>query len=91
MADEVKTRTHGFDHVGLSVATLQARGSSFSHAAVNRAYGGLDLTSLYPCFVCEDGRGGSPVESWRLVSGVRKLLIGESWNPSPPSPDAASS
>jgi hypothetical protein len=26
-------------------------------------YGGLDLTSLSPCFVCEDGHCGPPVET----------------------------
>src|SRR5258708_10528647 len=39
-------------------------------------YGGLDLTSLSPCFVCEDGHCGPPVEAGASCEAFANLLLG---------------
>src|SRR3984893_19194742 len=39
-------------------------------------YGGLDLTSLSPCFVCEDGHYGPPVEAGASCQAFANLLLG---------------
>src|SRR6476469_5019904 len=39
-------------------------------------YGGLDLTSLSPCFVCEDGHCGPPVEAGASCQAFANLLLG---------------
>src|SRR5712692_3729015 len=39
-------------------------------------YGGLDLTSLSPCFVCEDGYCGPPVEAGASCQAFANLLLG---------------
>src|SRR5882724_12238853 len=38
--------------------------------------GGLDLTSLSPCFVCEDGHCGPPVEAGASCQAFANLLLG---------------
>src|SRR5229473_1105458 len=39
-------------------------------------YGGLDLTSLSPCFVCEDEHCGSPVEAGASCQAFANLPLG---------------
>ena len=39
-------------------------------------YGGLDLTSLSPCFVCEDGHCGPPVEVAASCEEFANFLLG---------------
>src|SRR5882724_11297038 len=39
-------------------------------------YGGLDLTSLSPCFVCEDGHCGPPVEAGASCQAFADLSLG---------------
>ena len=41
-------------------------------------YGGLDLTSLSPCFVCEDGHCGPPVEAGASCQAFANFLLGNS-------------
>src|SRR5882762_9671988 len=38
--------------------------------------GGLDLASLSPCFVCEDGHCGSPVEAGGACQPIANHLLG---------------
>src|SRR5258705_5964170 len=38
--------------------------------------GGLDLTSLSPCFVCEDGPCGPPVEAGASYEAFANFLLG---------------
>src|SRR6267378_634714 len=40
-------------------------------------YGGLDLASLSPCFVCEDGHCGPPVKTGPSCQAFANLLLGE--------------
>src|SRR5712675_2820039 len=39
-------------------------------------YGGLGLTSVSPCFVCEDGHCGPPVEAGASCEAFADLLLG---------------
>src|SRR5258708_8550811 len=39
-------------------------------------YGGLELTSLSPCFVCEGGHCGPPVEAGAACRAFANLLLG---------------
>src|SRR5882762_3050584 len=39
-------------------------------------YGGIDLTSLSPCLVCEDGHRGPPVEAGASSQAFANLLLG---------------
>src|SRR5580704_19562838 len=39
-------------------------------------YGGLDLTSLSPCFVCEDGHCGQPVKAGASCQAIANHLLG---------------
>src|SRR5882724_1197928 len=39
-------------------------------------YGGIDLTSLSPCLVCEDGHRGPPVEAGASSQAFANFLLG---------------